>query len=295
MRQIEKYLDEVKRDTDSILEEQIPAAEVEPRKLHEAMRWSVFAGGKRIRPAIVLAVGEALGADRRALISTAAAIEMVHTYSLIHDDLPSMDNDDLRRGKATCHRQFGEATAILAGDVLQTIAFKTIADDENLAIDIRIQLVSLLAQASGSPGGMASGQQMDLEAEGRTASLAVIEHIHRQKTGALILAAARSGSIIARADKGDRVNIDQFAERLGLLFQVTDDLLDVTQGTQALGKTAGKDASASKATFPSHLGVEGTRKLIGDLHKDALDSLVKVKGNTSILRALTEFVVERSN
>jgi geranylgeranyl pyrophosphate synthase len=259
------------------------------------MRWSLFAGGKRVRPAILIAVGEALGAARVDLVGIAAAIEMVHTYSLIHDDLPSMDNDDLRRGKATCHRQFGEATAILAGDVLQTFAFKTIAEDERVPSETRISLISLLATASGSPGGMASGQQLDLAAEGRETTLDEIERIHRQKTGALISAAAKSGALIARASENEIAAISEYSSKLGLLFQITDDLLDVTQGTGDLGKTAGKDAHAAKATYPACLGIHKTRELAQEICDDAVKALEPLEIDTDILNGLARFVLARTS
>ncbi len=295
MRAVEHYLDQVKSDIDALLDSLIPAEDIEPQSLHAAMRWSLFAGGKRIRPAIVLAVGEALGGSRAELMSTAAAIEMVHTYSLIHDDLPSMDNDDLRRGKPSCHRQFGEATAILAGDVLQTQAFKTIAEDGLLTADVRIKLISLLAAASGSPGGMASGQQLDLAAEGNVVPLEEIERIHQQKTGALISAAASAGTMIAKGTDEEFTAIDKYAKKLGLLFQITDDLLDVTQGSLELGKTAGKDASANKATYPTHLGIEGTRELAKKVRDQAINTLAPLKGDSEILSGLAMFVVSRTN
>jgi geranylgeranyl diphosphate synthase, type II len=295
MDTIEEHLEQVKSQIEVILDKLIPSADLEPQNLHAAMRWSVFAGGKRIRPAIVIGVGNALGASDDELLSTAAAIEMVHTYSLIHDDLPSMDNDDLRRGKATCHRQFGEATAILAGDVLQSLAFKSIAEDEKLSPEIRVKLITLIATASGSPGGMASGQQLDLDAEGRKTSIGEIEVIHRQKTGALISAAAESGAIIANAGDDEMSVIQHYSERLGLLFQITDDLLDVTQGSSELGKTAGKDLNSLKATYPAHFGIEETRNLVRTVCDEAISALEPLDANTEVLREMAAFVVSRTN
>src|SRR5436190_2868409 len=178
MIELTAFLDGVRRQTDATLERLVPQPDVEPRRLHEAIRWSLFAGGKLIRPAILTAVGRTFGAVDEQLMRTAAAVEMIHTYSLIHDDLPSMDDDDMRRGKATCHKQFGEATAILAGDCLQTLAFKTVADDESLSSEIRIKLISLIAEAAGTPTGMVAGQQLDLDAEGQTLGVEEIEQIH---------------------------------------------------------------------------------------------------------------------
>jgi geranylgeranyl diphosphate synthase type II len=290
-----EFLDGVKTDVDSALDRLIPSEIEVPQNLHSAIRWSLFAGGKRIRPAIVIAVGETLGTDRSRLLATSAAMEMVHTYSLIHDDLPSMDNDDLRRGRATCHRQFGEATAILAGDVLQTLAFKAIADDASLSADIRIKIISQLASASGTPDGMASGQQLDLNAEGVQTTIDDVERIHRRKTGALIISAATAGASIAGAAHAEVESVTAYAEKLGLLFQITDDLLDVTQATIELGKTAGKDASSNKATYPAHYGIYRTRKLASRIRDEAASAIAKLNRDTEILKGLANFIIDRTN
>lgn len=293
MSTLANFVANVRRDVDSALDRLIPTAEVEPTRLHEAIRWSVFAGGKRVRPALLLATGETFGAAEPALVNTAAAVEMIHTYSLIHDDLPSMDNDDLRRGRATCHKQFDEATAILAGDVLQTLAFKAIATDECLSNEKRVRLIALLADAAGTPSGMVSGQQLDLDAEGETLSLPALENIHRQKTGALITASAVAGAMIGGASTHELVAIKSFAGKLGLLFQITDDLLDVTQETAALGKTAGKDAAAAKATYPSHYGVENSHALATQICIEACDELAAIPRDTSLLRDLAAMIATR--
>ncbi|CAN5458890.1 polyprenyl synthetase family protein [soil metagenome] len=279
---------------EQILDEIVPKPDVEPRRLHEAMRWSLFAGGKRIRPAILFAAGQTFGAKPNEMLRIAAAIEMVHTYSLIHDDLPAMDDDDLRRGKATCHKQFDEATAILAGDVLQTLAFKAVADDEALSFETRVSLVSLLTGASGTPDGMVAGQQLDLEAEGVTLSVEALEQIHRRKTGALISASAVAGAMIGGASNRDIAAVKSYADKLGLIFQITDDLLDVTQATETLGKTAGKDAAAEKATYPALLGVERSRELASELCGEAGEYLVTINRDTALLRKLAESVVGRT-
>jgi len=294
MAVLEEFFADVSRDVDETLDALVPKAEAEPKRLHEAIRWSLFPGGKRIRPAILIAVGKTFGAEKVRLDRTSAAVEMIHTYSLIHDDLPSMDDDDLRRGKATCHKQFGEATAILAGDVLQTLAFKAIADDETLTAETRVILISLLAEASGTPAGMVSGQQLDLDAEGRELSIGEIEQIHRQKTGALISAAALSGAIIGGASIGELAAIEDYATRLGLLFQITDDLLDVTQATEMLGKTAGKDAAAEKATYPGHYGVEKTRAMANAIHDEACDALLPIEKDSTLIVKLADFVLSRT-
>jgi len=287
-------LDDVRRLTEERLERLVPAATIAPERLHEAIRWSLFAGGKRMRPAIVFAAGRTFGAPLEQLTATAAAIEMIHTYSLIHDDLPAMDDDELRRGKATCHKQFGEATAILAGDVLQTIAFKAIAEDISLSPEIRARVISTIAAGAGTPGGMVSGQQFDLDAEGRALRIDEIEQVHRQKTGALIAAAAASGAIIGGASNNELAAIKNYADNLGLLFQITDDLLDVTQATETLGKTAGKDASAQKATYPWLLGIDETRSRAEKVRQNALDALGALQKDTALLRSLVGLIAERT-
>ncbi|HYG81578.1 MAG TPA: farnesyl diphosphate synthase, partial [Pyrinomonadaceae bacterium] len=213
---------------DARLDELIPAEAVGPETVHAAIRWSLFAGGKRFRPLLLMATGQELGAEPIALLDTACALEMIHTYSLIHDDLPSMDDDDLRRGRPTCHVRFGEATAVLAGDALQTLAFQAIAGDGKLQPEVRVRLVSEVARASGTPSGMVAGQAHDLAAESRAVTGEELERIHRLKTGALITCAARSGAIIAGARAAELEAVTAYSSALGLLFQITDDLLDVT-------------------------------------------------------------------
>jgi len=240
------------------------------------------------------AVGHAFNVSFDNLSATASAVEMIHTYSLIHDDLPAMDNDDLRRGKATCHRQFGEATAILAGDVLQTLAFKAIADDSNLTPEIRVILISMFASAAGTPSGMVAGQQLDLHAEGKMLSIGEIEQIHRGKTGAMISASALAGAIIGGASENEISAIERYASKLGLLFQVTDDLLDVTQESYILGKTAGKDITSEKATYPRHLGIEKTRRMAGQIHNEACEALSPIKHDVKLLHQLADLILNRT-
>src|SRR5215216_4958538 len=237
----------------------LPSSATAPEKIHQAIRWSVFAGGKRFRPALLLATGQAFGAANNVLIRTACAFEMVHTYSLIHDDLPAMDDDDLRRGRPTCHVRFDEATAILAGDALQTLAFQAIAQDQELSPETRIALISELVRAAGTPEGMVAGQALDMEAETRQVNGAQLEEIHRLKTGALIVAAARCGAIIGGAREEELAAVTNYGSQLGLLFQITDDFLDVTATAEDLGKTPGKDARSNKATYPALHGMEETR------------------------------------
>ena len=272
----------------------LPSSATAPEKIHQAIRWSVFAGGKRFRPALLLATGQAFSASVDALIRTACAFEMVHTYSLIHDDLPSMDDDDLRRGRPTCHVRFDEASAILAGDALQTLAFRTIAEDERLDAATRIALISELARAAATPDGMVAGQALDMEAETRQVTGAQLEEIHRFKTGALIVAAARCGAIIGRASEDELEAVTSYGSHLGLLFQITDDFLDVTATAEDLGKTPGKDARSNKATYPALHGMEDTRTAAITAHRDACESLDQIDRPTDVLRRIADFILHRT-
>lgn len=279
---------------DELLEKLVPAEAAEPVSVHSAIRWSLFAGGKRFRPALLLAAGEAFGARAEDLLRTACALEMIHTYSLIHDDLPSMDDDSLRRGRPTCHVQFGEATAILAGDALQTLAFQTIAEDERLTYETRVRVTSEVARAAGTPTGMVAGQAYDLEAESRDVMGSELERIHRHKTGALICASARAGALIAgaRAEELDAVTL--YAEQLGLLFQITDDLLDVTASVEDLGKTPGKDAHSRKATYPALYGLGAARERAHAAHQKACRALSQLNPEqTELLRAIADLILHR--
>ena len=289
-----EFLASCRRLIDDALDQFIPKEFESPHRVHAAIRWSVFAGGKRFRPALLLAVGQSLGAPVKQLLAAACAFEMIHTYSLIHDDLPSMDDDNLRRGRATCHLRFDEATAILAGDALQALAFQTISDDENLSSAQRVELISELARASGVPAGMVAGQALDLEAESRQVSGNELETIHHRKTGALIRAAARSGALIASASEIELAVITEYATNLGLLFQITDDLLDVTATAEDLGKTPGKDVRSSKATFPSIYGIAATRERIADVHQAVCDALKQVQRPVGLLRSIADFIVTRA-
>ncbi len=272
----------------------LPLSGTAPEKIHQAIRWSVFAGGKRFRPALLLAVGQAFSAPVEALIRTACAFEMVHTYSLIHDDLPAMDDDDLRRGRPTCHVRFDEATAILAGDALQTLAFQTIAEDVALDTETRIALITELARAAATPDGMVAGQALDMEAETRQVSQSQLEEIHRLKTGALINAAARCGAIIGRANDSELSAITSYGSHLGLLFQITDDFLDVTATAEDLGKTPGKDARSNKATYPALHGIEETRLAAIDAHRNACDALNQLDRSTDVLQRIADFILHRT-
>ena len=272
----------------------LPSSAAAPEKIHQAIRWSVFAGGKRFRPVLLLAVGQAFDAPVEDLIRTACAFEMVHTYSLIHDDLPAMDDDDLRRGRPTCHVRFDEATAILAGDALQTLAFQTIAADARLSAETRIALISELARAAATPDGMVAGQALDMEAETRQVNGTQLEEIHRLKTGALIVAAARCGAIIGRASETELAAVTSYGSHLGLLFQITDDFLDVTATAEALGKTPGKDAQSNKATYPGLYGMEETREAAIKAHSDACAALDQIDRPTEFLRRIADFILNRT-
>jgi geranylgeranyl diphosphate synthase type II len=289
-----EFLARARALVDARLNELVPAERVEPAAVHAAMRWSLFAGGKRLRPALVVAAGETFGAGDQSLLSTACAFELVHTYSLIHDDLPSMDDDDLRRGQPTCHVRFGEATAVLAGDALQSLAFQTVAEDGKLDPILRVRVVAELARAAGTPEGMVAGQCLDLAAEARADVTArELELIHERKTGAMISAAARCGAIIARASDDELTAVSLYAARLGLLFQITDDLLDVTASAEDLGKTPGKDARASKATYPALHGLEAARRHAREVCEEACAALDRIARPTDLLRAIARLTLAR--
>jgi geranylgeranyl diphosphate synthase, type II len=292
MSDLENFFKYCTQIVDNHLDRLIPPAETAPARLYEAIRWSVFAGGKRFRPALLLAVGTAFGEREEKLLSAACAVEMIHTYSLIHDDLPAMDDDDLRRGRATCHVKFGEATAILAGDILQTLAFQAIADEAELTEKTRVRLISELAVSAAR---MVDGQQLDLDGEGRAVSIEDLEKIHQSKTGAMISVSARGGAIIAGASENELTAITNYASKIGLLFQITDDLLDVTQTTEVLGKTAGKDERAEKATYPAFYGLEETRKLAEKVHAEALDALNGLEKPTASLHEIAGFILRRKS
>ena len=292
-REVRDFFRECREQTDARLDRLVPAETTEPTVVHQAMRWSLFAGGKRLRPALLLAAGRAFGAVDKQLLNSACALEMIHTYSLIHDDLPSMDDDDLRRGRPTCHIRFDEATAILAGDALSTLAFQTIAEEESLSAETRVRVISEVARASGTPDGMIAGQAYDLAAESRAVEGRELERIHLHKTGALIRAAVYSGALIAGAEAHELQSMITYGDELGLLFQITDDLLDVTATIEDLGKTPGKDARASKATYPALYGIEASRTLARDARARACAALEQLERPTATLRAIADFILER--
>ena len=291
---LRQFIEEIRARVDLELDRLLPPESVPPFKLHRAMRWSVMAGGKRFRPLLLLAVGQTFGANESHLLPTACALELIHTYSLIHDDLPSMDDDDLRRGRATCHIQFDEATAILAGDALQTMAFEIVARDEELTAEKQVRLITEISRAAGTPHGMVAGQACDLEAESRVVSANELEQIHRLKTGALIIAAARCGAIIANATEAEIAAVSNYASQLGLLFQITDDILDVTSTAEAMGKTPGKDLRSEKATYPHLHGIDAARELAHRVHQQARATLDQIERPTERLSAIADYILNRT-
>jgi len=294
MPDIEEFSKNAARIVDAMLDALLPKEDEEPKWLHSAMRWSTFAGGKRFRPMLVFAVADLLGVPYGMVERTAAAVEMVHTFSLIHDDLPAMDDDDLRRGQPTCHIKFDEATAILAGDALLALAFKAIADDGGIETDIRLKLIAELAEATGTPRGMVAGQQLDILSEDKTIDAADLERIHIHKTGALIKFSARSAALAAAASEADLAAITEFANKLGLLFQITDDLLDATQSTDILGKTAGKDEERRKSTYVSLYGIEHAKILAVETSDAAVASLSRFGDRAEMLREIAAATLSRT-
>ena len=279
--------------SDAALAAALPAIDAEPRALHAAMRHAALLGGKRMRPLLVHASGALFDADPLALDTPAVAIELIHAYSLVHDDLPAMDDDDLRRGQPTVHVAFDEATAILAGDALQSLAFAVLADAP-VDADTRVELLRTLATAAGS-NGMCGGQALDLGAtgDGSTLTVAELEHLHRCKTGALIRAAVRMGASCGHAGATDLARLDDYADALGLAFQVRDDILDVEGDSATLGKTAGKDAAQDKATFPALIGMQASRERLAQLGAGMLDALEPFGERADALRELGRLAVDR--
>jgi geranylgeranyl diphosphate synthase type II len=293
---LQDYLAHCCRRVEEYLERQLPASGTFPQPLFDAMRYSLFAGGKRIRPAFTFAAAEAVGGDSRAAVPFAAGLEMIHTYSLIHDDLPAMDDDDLRRGRPTSHKAFGEGMAILAGDGLLTDAFAVITSEGVLAShppERVARIVHELAVAAGS-GGMVAGQALDLKLAGRgSVDVATLEFLHTHKTGALIRAAVRVGGIAVGTGPDQLEVLTRYASRLGLAFQIADDVLDVEGTTEELGKTVGSDQGLQKATYPALLGMQESKRLATTLMEEALEELVSLGPAAEHLAALGRFVVER--
>lgn len=293
---LEEYLASRAQQVNAWLDGLVPPETSRPENLHRAMRYSLFAGGKRLRPILVLASGEALGASTEALMPAACAIEMIHTYSLIHDDLPAMDDDDMRRGRPTCHKVFGEAVAILAGDALLTLAFQVLASEgAGLEADRRLRVLREIAAAAGTIDALIGGQAMDLESEGKSVSPDTLEYIHRSKTGALIRASVVSGGIIAGASQAQLDMLRAYGERIGLAFQITDDILDITSSDEQLGKTAGKDQAARKATYPALFGIEASRARARELIEEAVSAISNLGAETRWLEAIARYFIARSH
>jgi geranylgeranyl diphosphate synthase, type II len=293
---LEAYLKDKRVLVDAALERFLPGEDVQPPTVHRAMRYSVLAGGKRLRPILVIAGAEAVGAPPATVMPTACALEMIHTYSLIHDDLPAMDDDDYRRGRLTNHKVFGDAVAILAGDALLTLAFKLVADNAALVSDPRVvcDVVAAIAKASGT-FGMVGGQVVDIESEGKAITPETLEYIHRHKTAALLRGSLWVGARLGGADAAALAAIDDAGQSLGLAFQIVDDILDVEGSLEALGKTAGSDARKQKATYPALHGLEVSRREARRLIEEAKSRLAVFGDRATPIRALADFVVERKS
>jgi geranylgeranyl diphosphate synthase type II len=290
------HLEDRRRLVEDALARALPAESAWPATIHRAVRYSLFAGGKRLRPLLALAAGETVGGAPEEVLPLAVAVEMVHTYSLIHDDLPCMDDDDLRRGKPTSHKVFGEAIAVLAGDALLTRAFHLLAevpthwDGERLRR--RVRALAILGEAAGTTG-LIGGQVEDLESEGKDVAPAALERLHRAKTGALLRACVHGGAVLGGADAEDLARLERYAAAVGLAFQVVDDVLDATEGAVQLGKTAGKDQAAHKATYVRVHGMEAARRMATDLLAQAEDALAEMGPRADLLRELARMIVRR--
>jgi geranylgeranyl diphosphate synthase, type II len=288
-------LEDGRKLTDAALERLLPAADTRPTSIHQAMRHSVFAGGKRIRPIVCMEAGRAVAGSLPAGIENlGAALEMLHTYSLIHDDLPALDNDDLRRGRPTCHKVYGEAIAILAGDALQTQAYEVLSQ-LRCSADARVRIIEEVARGTGTVNGMIGGQVVDLEAEHTKPHAETLEYIHRSKTAALITASVVTGGMYADADAKQVEYLRRFGQAIGLAFQIIDDILDVTQTSEQLGKTAGKDMASEKATYPSLFGLEESRKKAQALLEDAYKSVQNLGSRSEKLKNIARFLIERES
>jgi geranylgeranyl diphosphate synthase, type II len=292
---LNEILEQGQRLADAALDRLIPLETEHPVSIHKAMRHSVFAGGKRLRPVLSMEAGRMIaGSLPPGIEELGASLEMLHTYSLIHDDLPALDNDDLRRGRPTCHKVFGEAMAILAGDALQTQAYEVLSRLQCPA-EAKVEIIAEIARATGTVNGMIGGQVVDLEAEHSKPTAEMLEYIHRSKTAALITASLVSGGLFAGAKDGDVAHLRAFGLAIGLAFQIVDDVLDVTQTSQQLGKTAGKDTASEKVTYPALIGVDASLKKADALVNDAFAELKSFGKQAETLKELARFLVERKN
>ena len=290
---LKETLEQGQSRTDAALDRVIPVETAHPASIHKAMRHSVFAGGKRLRPILCMEAGRMIaGFPPEGIEELGAALEMLHTYSLIHDDLPALDNDDLRRGRPTCHKAFGEAIAILAGDALQTQAYEVLARLKCPA-EARVRIIEEIARGTGTVDGMIGGQVVDLEAEHTKPTAEMLEYIHRSKTAALITASLVSGGWYAGAKESEITKLRAFGLGIGLAFQIVDDILDVTQTSEQLGKTAGKDTASEKATYPALFGIEASTRKADELVNQAFAELDKFGERADTLKELARFLVER--
>lgn len=297
-KQLKDYIKSKGAAVDAALDSLLPSEEASPSLIHQAMRYSIFAGGKRLRPVITLAVGEIFGASESELLPAACSLEMIHTYSLIHDDLPSMDNDDFRRGRPTNHKVYGDAIAVLAGDALLTQAFITLADYQLSCADAdarKLRVFSEVAHAAGTVKALIGGQVLDIQSEGKIVSGEQLEEIHRAKTGALINCAVRIGAILGGANDKELEALTTYGQKSGLAFQVADDVLDATATTEELGKTAGKDAASNKATYTSLYGIDEARNMASRLYNEAVSALNSIDRDTTILKDLARFIIDRKS
>lgn len=289
---LDLYLKGAVADVDAAMDRFLPTLDERPGSIHEAMRYCMFAGGKRLRPVLCIAAAEACEGERESALAAACAVELMHTYSLVHDDLPCMDDDDLRRGRATCHKVYGEGMAVLCGDALLTEAFAVIAKSRVGGLHSVGEMVAELALTGGSRK-LIGGQVLDLEGEGKSLSMVELVRIHESKTAALLTTSVRLGAMTAGADEVKLAALTKFGHALGLAFQVIDDILDVTQTTENLGKTAGKDAAVEKATYPAVIGLEASRKEAERLTAEAMDALVVFGENAARLREIAERMLVR--
>jgi farnesyl diphosphate synthase len=294
---LKEYLSLCQHRVEQALQQRLPSEQILPQKLHQAMRYSVLNGGKRMRPLLSYATGKTLGIEPQYLDAAACAVEFIHVYSLIHDDLPAMDDDDLRRGKPTCHKAFDEATAILAGDGLQALAFEVLANDSSIQCSPanRLKMITTLSKASGSQG-MVGGQAIDLASVGTMLNLPELENMHIHKTGALIRASVSLATLASdTVDASLAKNLDAYACAIGLSFQVQDDILDVESDTATLGKTQGKDQDNNKPTYPALLGLAGAKLKAQQLHEKALDNLSPFGAEADLLRDLSLYIIQRNH
>ena len=296
---VTEYFEQKRVRVDEWLQRLLPAESETPSTIHEAMRYSTMAGGKRLRPILTIATAEACGLIgsevEDQILPAACALEMIHTYSLIHDDLPAMDNDDLRRGMPTCHVRFGEAMAILAGDALLTHAFRTLVDYLHVTADTKVRVISEIAQAAGTTRALIGGQVLDIQHEGKQIDGAQLAEIHRAKTGALIRCAVRIGAIIGGASDRELQLLTEYGEKAGLAFQIADDVLDATATSEQLGKTAGKDAATHKATYATIHGLDEARRMAAQVCQEAIDAARRTHLETQILAETARFMIERQS